>query len=92
MTTSSSHLPPPLPGRTNAFLLPARFDFRPLSEEDRAPKDLTVKIVGLAGHTRGSVGVVLEVNREDGGVERTGFSGGTVGLPSHLNVREIQTK
>lgn len=80
--------PPPPPSLwMPSYRISARFDFRPLPEKERAPKDPTVKIVGLAGQTRGSVGVVYELEREDGKVERVGFSGGAVGLPSYLDVR-----
>ena len=59
-----------------------------LPEEKRAPKDPTVKIVGLPGQTRGSVGVVLETERKDGVMERVAFTGGTVGFPSYQKVTD----
>ncbi|CAM9876277.1 unnamed protein product [Scytosiphon promiscuus] len=60
----------------------ARFDFVHVDEEDCAPYDPTVKIVGLPGQTRGSVGVVVEwgKRKKTGTKERLGFSGGTVGM------------
>lgn len=60
-----------------------------MDEEDRAPRDPTVKIVGLPGQTRGSVGVVVELGERGGAkgvVERLGFSGGTVGFST---VKEV---
>lgn len=71
------------------MLTTARFDFVYVAEEDCAPHDPTVKIVGLPGQTRGSIGVIIERGKRGGkGVkERLGFSGGTVGLSSSKGVR-----
>lgn len=68
----------------------ARFDFVYVPEEECAPYDPTVKIVGLPGQTRGSIGVIVERGKRGGkGVkERLGFSGGTVGLSSSKGVRD----
>ncbi|CAB1099594.1 unnamed protein product [Ectocarpus sp. CCAP 1310/34] len=59
----------------------ARFDFLEVPDEDCAPYDPTVKIVGIPGQTRGSIGVIVEWGkRKRGGKERLGFTGGTVGM------------
>lgn len=69
---------------------PARFDFvDPDSKKRRAAKDKTVKIIGAPGVTRGSVFVVYDLEREDGSVERIGFSGGGVGFVTHLEVCSV---
>lgn len=58
-------------------------------EEECAPHDPTVKIVGLPGQTRGSIGVIVERGKRGGkGVtERLGFTGGTVGFNTQKEVR-----
>ena len=56
-------------------------------QEKRAPKDPSVKIVGLPGQTRGSVGVVFETETKDGVMERAAFTGGTVGFSTYLKAR-----
>lgn len=68
---------------------PARFDFVKVPDEERAPKDPTVKIVGLAGQTRGSIGVIYELETDGGRREKVAFSGGTVGLSSYLGVSTL---
>eukprot|EP00752_Nemacystus_decipiens_P004847 g4410.t2 len=72
----------------------ARFDFVYVPEEDCAPYDPTVKIVGLPGQTRGSIGVIVERGKRGGkGVkERLGFSGGTVGLSSSKGELDTYTR
>lgn len=62
-----------------------------VDEEDCAPHDPTVKIVGLPGQTRGSIGVIVQLGKRNGGkgaIERLGFSGGTVGFST---VKEVST-
>ena len=83
---------PPGPPPPHPVILSARFDFSKAPEKDRAPKDPTVKIVGMPGQTRGSIGVVYEMEAEGGGVERVAFTGGSVGLPSYLEVSMQQKK
>eukprot|EP00903_Cladosiphon_okamuranus_P017709 g16306.t1 len=72
----------------------ARFDFVEVPDEECAPYDPTVKIVGLPGQTRGSIGVIVERGKRGGkGVkERLGFSGGTVGLSSSKGELDTYTR